>query len=235
MRRFVTGAFVLGIMFVAVPASAETVEEVGKKIADASSKLKSFSAKTTMVTEMKQEGFSMSSKAEGTSEMLRKGEDFLSRSEIKTIMETNAGGNVSKQESTVLTISDGAYTYSVSDTGGMKTAQKVKMQKLDQKDPFKVWKDSADLKLLPDATVDGRAVWVIEAAPKGPAAAAQGKTVLSFDKETGQMIKMIANSPDGKPMTTLTLSDLKVNADIPADRFVFKAPAGVEVQDLSKG
>jgi outer membrane lipoprotein-sorting protein len=46
---------------------------------------------------------------------------------------------------------------------------------------------------------------------------------------------MVANGPDGKPMTTMTYTDIKINPDIPADRFVFKAPEGVQVQDMSKG
>jgi outer membrane lipoprotein-sorting protein len=234
MRSFVMGMVVLGVAVAAVPASAESVEEVSKKIAAASEKLKSFSAKTKMVTDMKQEGFSMTSTAEGTTEMLRKGSNFMARAEMKMVMETNAGGQVSKQESTVLTITDDAYTYTLSDMGGMKSAQKMKMQKM-QVDPMATWKESADLKVLPDASVDGRAVWVLEATPKGEAAAMQGKSILSFDKDTGQMIKMVANSPDGKPMTTMTLTDIKVNPDLGPDRFVFKAPAGVQVQDLSQG
>lgn len=82
-----------------------------------------------------------------------------------------------------------------------------------------------ELKVLPDSSSDGRAAWVIEATPK-PDQAGQGKTVVHYDKESGQMIKMVAYSPDGKPMTTMTFSDIKVNDKISPDRFVFKAPPG---------
>ena len=98
---------------------------------------------------------------------------------------------------------------------------------------MKVWRDTAELKVLPDSSSDGRAAWVIEATPK-PDQAGQGKTVIHYDKESGQMIKMVAYTPDGKPMTTMTYSDIKINDKISPDRFVFKAPPGVEVQDLSK-
>ena len=57
---------------------------------------------------------------------------------------------------------------------------------------------------------------------------------MSFHKESGQMIKMIAYSPDGKPMATTTFSDIKINPKISPDRFVFKAPPGVTVQDMTK-
>ena len=99
-------------------------------------------------------------------------------------------------------------------------------------DPFKIWRTTSDLKVLPDSSSDGRAAWVIEATPK-PDQAGQGKTVIHYDKESGQMIKMITYTPDGKPMATMTYTDIKVNDKISPDRFVFKAPPGVEVQDLS--
>lgn len=221
-----------GLAFAGAAVSAETVEEVGKKIAAASEKLNSFSAKTKMVTEMKQEGFSMVSTTEGTLELLRKGGDFLMRAENKGATETTVGGNVTKQESSVLMVNDGSFAYTVSETSGAKSAQKMKMEKPDT-DPFKVWRTTADVKVLPDSSSDGQACWVIEATPKS-GQAGQGKTVLHFHKDSGQMIKMIAYTPDGKPMSTMTYSDIKINDKISPDRFVFKAPPGVEVQDLSK-
>jgi len=234
MRRRVSliGTLGLGLALSSAAVSAETVEEVSKKIAAASEKLNSFSAKTKMVIEMKQEGFSMVSTTDGTTEMLRKGGDFLMRSENKSVSETNVGGNVTKQESSVLYVTDGSFAYSISEATGTKSAQKMKLEKPDV-DPFKVWRNTAELKVLPDSSSDGRAAWVIEATPK-PDQSGQGKTVIHFDKESGQMIKMVTYTPDGKPMSTMTYSDIKINDKISPDRFIFKAPPGVEVQDLSK-
>lgn len=233
MRVSLMGTVVGVLAFFGAIASAETVEEVGKKIAAASEKLNAFSAKTKMVTEMKQEGFSMVSTTEGTLELLRKGGDFLIRTENKGVTQTTMGGNVTKQESSVLMIGDGSFTYTLSETAGAKSAQKIQMAKTDI-DPFKTWRTTADLKILPDSSSDGQAAWVIEATPKPDQAAGQGKTVLHFHKESGQMIKMITYTPDGKPLSTMTYSDIKINDKISPDRFVFKAPPGVEVQDLSK-
>lgn len=211
--------------------SAETIEEAAKKIVEASDKTKSFSAKSKLVTEMKQPGFSMTSTNEGTTEMLRKGDVFMVRMENKGVTQTDAGGNVSKQETSVLMVNDGAFNYTLSDAAGMKSATKMKVEK-PEKDPLKVWRDTATLKLLPDATVEGLSTWVIEATPK--VAEGQGKSVMYFHKDSGQLVKMVSNGPDGKPVSTMTFTDIKINPDISPDRFVFKAPAGVEVQDLSK-
>ena len=223
------GILVLAFGFVTACVAGESFEEVSKKIAAASEKVQSFSAKSKTITEMKQEGFSMTSTTEGTTEMLRKGDVFLSRMETKSVTENVVAGTTSKQESTMLMINDGAYTYTVSEMGGTKSAFRTKVEKSDA-DPFKAWRETAELKVLPDESVDGHAVWVIEATPK-VAQAAQGKTVIYYHKESGQMIKMVVHTPDGKPMTTTTYSDIKVNEKISPDRFVFKAPPGVEVQD----
>ena len=232
MRVWRIGILVLGLGFVSAAVAGETFEEVSKKIAAASEKLKSFSAKTKMVTEMKQEGFSMVSTTDGMTEMLRKGDDFLMRTENKGVTETKVGGNTTKQELSMLVISDGSYTYAVSETAGTKSAYKTKIEESDV-DPFKVWRGQAELKVLADSSVDKHAVWVIEATPK-ESHGVQGKTVIYYHKESGQMIKMVTYAPDGKPMTTMTYSDIKVNEEISPDRFVFKAPPGVEVQDMSK-
>jgi len=234
MRKRVSliGTVVLGLAFSGAGAAAETVEEVSKKIAAASEKLESFSAKTKMVTEMKQEGFSMVSTTEGTTETLRKGGDLLMRTENKIVAETSVGGNVNKQESSVLMINDGSFTYTMSETAGVQMAQKNKIEKTEA-DPLKLWRTTAELKVLPDSSSEGQAAWVIEATPKS-GQEGLGKTVIHFHKESGQMIKMISYTPDGKPMTTLTCSDIQLNGKISPERFVFKAPPGVEVQDLSK-
>lgn len=232
IRVLPIGTLVLGLAFSGATVAAETVQEVGKKIAAASEKLNSFSAKTKMVSEMKQEGFSMVNTSDGTTEMLRKGGDFLMRSESKGVSETSVGGNVTKQESSTLMIADGSFAYSISETAGAKSAQKMKLTKPDV-DPFKAWQGTAELKVLPDSSSEGRAVWVIEATPKTDQAG-QGKNVIHYDKESGQMIKIVAYTPDGKPMTTMTYSDIKINDKISPERFVFTAPPGVEVQDLTK-
>jgi outer membrane lipoprotein-sorting protein len=38
----------------------------------------------------------------------------------------------------------------------------------------------------------------------------------------------------GKKISSTVTTDFKLNAEIPADRFAFKAPAGVEMMDLTK-
>jgi len=55
-----------------------------------------------------------------------------------------------------------------------------------------------------------------------------------FNKKHGLMIKTLGLDEKGKVNSTVLVTDLKLGATVAADRFVFKAPEGVQVQDLSK-
>jgi len=232
MRYWRVGMFVLGIGWVGNAFAGPTVEEVTKKITEASKNLKSFSAKVKMVTEMKQEGFSMTSKMDGTIEMMRKGDHFMMRNETEGVSETSVAGQTNKQETSSVMINDGEYQYTLSEMGGAKSAYKSKHQGPGpDEDPFQAWRETADLKVLPDESVEGMEVWVIEVTPK-EGQFQQGKSLLYFHKDSGQMIKMVVNTPDGTPMTTMTYSDIKINPKVDADRFEFKPPPGVTVQEM---
>lgn len=232
MRMLVCGVGILALGFglTGSAVAGETFEEVSKKIAAAAEKVKSFSSKSKTVVEMKQEGFSMSSTTEGTYEMVRKGDAYLLRTETRTRSETSIMGKTTKTESTMLMIMDGEYSYTLTETDTVKVAQKRRIKDPQSHvDALKSWGDTADMKVLADASVDGHAVWVIEMTPKG---GDQGRTVLSYHKESGQMIKMVSYTPDGKPMSTMTSTDIKVNERISPERFVFKAPPGVTVEEI---
>jgi outer membrane lipoprotein-sorting protein len=132
--------------------------------------------------------------------------------------------------------------YTISDVGGQKMAMKMKpspemagADPLNSESAFKAMGKDFNLKVLPDAAVDGKDAWVIEATPKDSKnAEMMTKMVTYYDKKTGLPIKSVGYGKDGKVVNTMTISDIKTNADIPADRFVFKAPPGVEVMDMTK-
>ena len=59
------------------------------------------------------------------------------------------------------------------------------------------------------------------------------KMVTHYRKDCGQSVKTVTYAKDGKVTMTSVTSDVKVNPSLSDDRFVFKAPAGVEVQDMT--
>lgn len=92
---------------------------------------------------------------------------------------------------------------------------------------FEPLRQKNDLKLLPDETLDGNAMVVIEATPLS--GGWKGKHY--FDKSTGIRHKFIETDAAGVPQVTLTVSEIKLNPEFRADTFTPKAPAGFKFID----
>ena len=242
IRLAVAASVFLG--FLATVAVADELEAVEKKIQAAWSQHKSMTARVTTVSRMEQAGQVMDGKGDGTYEFLRKGEQLLSRMELKNSMTQKMGEQEMKMEQQVTMVVDGTYAYTLSDQAtefmGNKMPPQVMAMKMDIEpemsgEPSKMFADlhkDHDVKLLPAETVNGKQAYVFEATPKekapgNPAA----KMLLYFDQANGFTVKMVVQSEDGKPIQTITYEDVKLDVDIDPDRFVFKAPEGVEVMD----
>lgn len=225
----------------AATANAETLEEVKKKIHDKVSGYKSLEYKGYATTDFNTPQFSSKSKTEMTAQYLKQGEKILGRTESKINSEQKMGDQVSKNTVHITSISDGQFDYTIQDTDGVKTATKSNLAMNKELNPFntlgmfKTMEETYDVKLMPDETVDGKPAWVLEMKPKDPAAAAtMGRTISYYDKESGISIKSTSYDPAGKPISTFITKDIKVNSSISPDRFVFKAPPGVEVMDTTQ-
>ncbi len=215
---------------------ADTLESVEKTIVERSRSVSSlqFDMKTVADYSTAQFGFTQTS--QGRYEYLKKGDKMLYRieSEDRAVTKT---GDTEKTSNVVTTIVfDGKFLYSLRDTDGKKSATKQKAPNsgwfADQA-YFDTMKRSYDLKLLPDETVDGRPVYVIEARIKA-AGAPPISTIMYHDKETGLGIKTVTKNASGKVTSTSTFSNLKINPSISPNRFVFKLPPGVELVDLTQ-
>jgi len=78
--------------------------------------------------------------------------------------------------------------------------------------------------------VDGRAAYVIEVTVVTPS---YYKNLFYFDQESGMLTKTVMLNFKGQCLTSYTLTNLKLDVDINPDRFVFKAPEGVEIRDMT--
>ncbi len=230
-------ATVMTAVLWSAPALADPIDDVQKKIAAAAEKIKSMTADITMNMDMVHEQMTMKMSGNGTLEFMRKGSAHLSRSEMTTSMDM--GGGMPSMKSQVLTVTDGEYTYTLSEQMGQQMGTKMRIDPASQQVPsekmFDTMRERYTLKLLPDETIDGKQTYPIEATPK-VADGQTGKSVFHFDQKTGMMVKMVTFGPDGsKPMQTTTITQIKTDVDIPADRFVFKAPPGVQIHDMTSG
>ncbi len=225
--------------------AGEDFKSVEKKLTAAWAKQRSMTAKLTIVADTKGEQMSFKTSSQGTFEYLKQGETNLLRMEQKTHSVTKGGGLEMKEDQTMSIICDGEHTYTVTEADGEVFAFKLKMKTMgynpaDTVAQFKMMQEITDMKLLPSQKIDGKKVYVIEGTPnkkmkemlKG-APMMPGKRLLYY-REDGVPVKMVWQTADGKPMHTMTYSDVKINVKIDPKRFVFKAPPGVEVKDTSQ-
>lgn len=94
-------------------------------------------------------------------------------------------------------------------------------------DLFQGLVENNSLKLAPEEMIDGRAAYVVEAAPT----TGKGSAVHYFDKQTGVQLKVIVRDETGSPTLTLTLSDINISPEFSEDYFTYKLPEGFELID----
>lgn len=232
-------AIIAGLMLCGI-AQADTLEEAEKKIIAEAEKVKTMTAKMLTTSESEGSGMNMKLKMEGTTETAWRGEKMFMRAETKSSTVTKMSDQPeNKSETKSLSVADGEFLYVLNEMDGNKTAMKMKLQpKMKQaaREAFETLHKEYELKLLDDDKHQGKAVYVIEAKPKKAEEGTTSTAKFFYTKDGGVMVKSetTTKSPQMKMHMVFELSDVKLNPDIKSDRFVFKAPDGVEVQDMTK-
>lgn len=222
----------------ALPAWAKDFEQAQKEISTAFDKIKSYTANTHTQQDIEvAPGARTKTEMKGTIAMLRKDGKILTRAESKgeTIIKTPEGEN--KTQMNTLLVSDDKLTYSLTDTGEMKYAMKMRTPPQGQADLKKAWDTQAEtmnIKVLSDEKVDGQNCTVIEMTPKkedpqNPVA----RTVVHYRKDLGINVKIETFDKDKKSLMVSTITNIKTDVALPEERFKFEAPAGVEVMDMT--
>ena len=222
-------------LFSAAAARAETVEEVEKKISEQSKKIKSMSMKMKSMSDASGPGTNTKSTLEGTYEYMMDGPKTLSRTDVLTQSQIDAGGNKLEQKSKSLSISDGDYLYVLTEQGGQKYATKMKASDRSMSTKLDDLRQWYDFKLLPDETIDGKPCYALELTPKkgSPVGEGTGKNRHYYQKDTCVLVKAVVFGPEGKIVSTTTYSDIRINPSLGKDRFTFTPPPGVQVQDFT--
>lgn len=227
----------------AATAAAETsVEEVRKAISDAYKNMKSYSADFQMTQDMSfGEGSSMKSESSGKMLWKQDGGKVYFRTEVKSKTSQNFGGQKQTMESTTLSVSDGEYAYTLSDSAGQKYATKQKMKAeediLNPASMFDSFKEFGEVKVLDEDAVEGQACYVIEATAKADEgdqgmAAPFVRQRVWFRKDNGLGVQMVGYDGDGKEVMKSITKNIKLNPSIDASKFKFEAPEGVTVMDM---
>lgn len=224
----------------ATAAQAETLKEVQDKIHDIVSKYKSLQFKMKMTSDMNMAGASTKTDSNSEVEAAKKGDVVMSRIHSKMKTSSSMGGQEYKMDMESLSISDGKVMWTITEAP-QKQITKMKHDPnvnnyFSPKEGWKAMAEHFNMKLLPDETVDGKSCWAIEMEPKDAAMKmAQSKTITYYDKKTGISPKTITYGPDGKKSGEITMTDVKIDGDISADRFAYTPPAGAKVEDMTGG
>lgn len=238
MKRFtILGAWLV-CACLPVAFAADTLESVEKAIIEKNEKLTSIQFRSVTNQELNSPQFTMKTESESTVEAAKKGDVWMFRAEAKTKSAQKVGDQETKTDQATLMVCDGKFNYVLSDMGGQKQAMKMAMSEdvsmISNKKFFDQLRKDHELKLLADEKAEGKDAWVVEATPKNAASSPMmSKMKFYFDKDNGMTVQVIGLNAEGKPMSTTINKDIKANASIPEDRFVFKAPDGVNVMDMT--
>ncbi len=221
-----------------LPAAwAQDLASVEKKILAGWEKQTSVTANVT--TEMKTDTpyGPLERQGTGTVAMERRGGKLLARMEMKQVTIGKQGEQEIRMEQPLTTVIDGQYAHHYTEFQGQKMAVKTDIQPemtLDTAPLLQTLHKEAELKLLPDETVDGIKTYVLEATFKQPSANEPPKRILYFDQNTGLLVKATFADATGKPLGTLALTDIKYGVKIDPEQFVLKLPEGVQEMDRTE-
>lgn len=227
---------IAAVMFPAM-AAGETLESVQKSIIDKGKKINSMSWTSHYKQNMDMGGTKISGEGSTAYEFTKSGDKKLFRMETSYTSVTDSNGNKQTTKGDTLTICDGNFTYTYSNAAGMKSAikQAVQDQNAGMSEAFfDTLSKSYNLELQADSKVGSRTAYVIKAMMKQPMPGMASEQIMYFDKATGVMLKSVHKDAAGKVTMETTTTDLKIGSTISADRFVFKAPEGVQVIDMTQ-
>lgn len=228
-------------LLVTMPYAArgeDTIDAVEKKIEQAWAANKTLAAVIAMTGSQKQGDQVITMAGTGRFEWMREGDDEKTRMSFDSTATLGDGEGARKIESSSLVISDGEFLHSMLTRGGHSDAYKQKLEQHEDLGGGRALKQLREtgnkLSVLPDEKIGDRDVYVILAAPKQPDPQSPEKDATVYvDQQTGIVLKRVVRGADNEPIFTMLLTDLEINKPIKPEQFIFKAPEGVTVLDMT--
>ena len=229
-------AVMCGLVLVTGAWAEETLEQIEKKLNAAHEKLDAYSSDMQTIQNMTFPQGSMKTDIKGKMEWLRKGDKIMFRMEQKGQSAQNFGGQEMKQDVDTLMISDGEFMYTVNKMMGQTQAMKMKADPKmsgETTKMFEALKTQGEVTVLPSEKFDGADCYCVQVVMAANPGNPMSKQKIWFRKDIGMMSKWVAFNDKDETVMTTTNTNIKVGAKIDEARFVFTAPEGVQVQDLS--
>lgn len=230
--------FVVSVAGLFEPAASTSLDQIKTQCVQRCALFTSLSGHIRIFMEAASNKINITSNTHGTYEQLRREGSLLVRCELTSTVTQETNGRTKSDESTLLTISDGRFTHTLS-TQPKKPPSATRTLTMPSQT---VLADAAFLdglgrdhhiRVLPDETLDKTEVWVLEAIPKNPARAFIAKTIYYIAKDTGIRIRSTGHDSTGRRIQLTEFTEIKLDPPIKPNRFVFKAPAGVSIVDLT--
>ncbi len=210
----------------------QAIEELELRFA----KVNSYTAKMKAMTDSElSPGHTHKTEMVGAAEWMRKGEKALMRSDTKVKTTETQAGQTKQTTSTITTVIDEEFSYTLTDQEGQKTVIKSQAAPASMHHPkgvFEQYQKYYNVKLLPDEKVNGHDCFVFEARMKPmEGMPPSGRQLMYYQKDNGLQVKSEAFDADEKLISSSVTTDIKLNADIPAERFKFEIPEGAQLMD----
>lgn len=212
-------------------APLETVDVVRKRLIELRRGIETVSMTIEIVTELGAPPARNVITTEGAEQSQVSADKLLLRREMLQTTRVERPDNSNTVQAVQGVVSDGTVTWELSGQRGSPVFGRGGPLPVPGYDPVESLTEKYDLSLLPSERVEGRPCWVIDARPKAGLKPTDPKLRVTryYDREWGVLLKSIVWNTDGKPMTTTTHRDVKINEPIPRERFAFEPPPGATV------
>lgn len=216
----------------------ETIEAIETQSIAACEQHNSISAKMRLSTEMVMGAALVHSESNGSYEHMRNGDQVVFRVEMKNVVTSKVQGQERKVEQTVLTVSDGQSSYTLTTQPGQKPtatkgAPKSGQTVLADRNFFASLKRQYNIRVLPDEEVEGKPAWALEATPKQQIPNQPAKSIYYVHKDSGIRVKNTSHDKDGRRIQLTALTEIKLDAPIDPRRFMIDIPKGVTIVDTT--
>lgn len=230
-RLMIWSAALAGLWLTPVLRAEDSLGAAKKKIIEKWSDIRTMSAKIDMEINLNTpRPFTTT----GQFEYMRDGE--IEKKRMYMFMESELEGQKFSMSQTV--IQDGEFAWSLSEGMGQKRLFKQKPTQMEGtpggKSTLAELEESHTLKLLPEETREGEAMFVIEATAKKPDESGISKYRMYFEKDSAILTRAVGYDLQNAVATIINYSDIKINEKIDPERFVFKNEDNLQVIDLTR-
>lgn len=214
---------------------AATIEELIKELEPKWDALKSIHLEMEQKLDLQSEQMTVSSTSQSVFEMQRKGEVLLTRLEVTQHSTSTSGGETRESANKSLVVNDGGvqWTEIVNEksTPPEKRITKAKPTPAAELKPTNVLRkfaQQAGLLVVADEKVGDELCHVIEVHTEGQPARFDRYW---FSVRCGVMLKSESKTSDGKPIANFKVTKLNIDADLPAEHFVYTPPKEAQVEE----